>query len=320
MDVCLMIEGQEGVTWDQWLSLALACEEHGFDGLFRSDHYLSFEHPRERGAFDAWTTLAALAAITERVRLGTMVSPVTFRHPSLLAKSVVTVDHASDGRVELGMGGGWFEREHSAYGFPFPPTAERMDILAEQVEIVHRLWDRDEDEVTFRGTHYQLEACPALPRPLQAPHPPLIIGGGAGPRSAALAARWADEYDVVFVDPATARDRRGRVSAACDRIGRDPGEVRFSVFTRVVVGADEEDVRQRATALMERLDQQGDVGAFIDGMRSNMTVGTVEQVLERLEEYADVGVDRVYMQHLVHEDLETVVLIGTEVVPEAAAL
>jgi F420-dependent oxidoreductase-like protein len=320
MDVCLVIEGQEGVTWDQWLSLALACEEHGFDGLFRSDHYLSFEHPRERGAFDAWTTLAALAAITERVRLGTMVSPVTFRHPSLLAKSVVTVDHASDGRVELGMGGGWFEREHSAYGFPFPPTAERMDILAEQVEIVHRLWDWDEDEVTFRGTHYQLEACPALPRPLQDPHPPLIIGGGAGPRSAALAARWADEYDVVFVDPATARDRRGRVSAACERIGRDPGEVRFSVFTRVVVGADEDELRQRAAALMESLDEQGDVEAFIDGMRSNMTIGTVEQVLGRLEEYAKVGVDRVYMQHLVHDDLETVALIGTEVVPEAAAL
>ena len=320
MDVCLMIEGQEGVTWDQWLSLALACEEHGFDGLFRSDHYLSFEHPRELGAFDAWATLAALAAITERIRLGTLVSPVTFRHPSLLAKSVVTVDHASDGRVELGMGAGWFEREHRAFGFPFPPTAERIDILAEQVEIVHRLWDRDEDEVTFHGSHYRLEGCSALPRPLQDPHPPLIIGGSAGPRSAALAARWADEYDVVFADPATARDRRDRISAACEGIGRDPGEVRFSVMTRVVVGADDTDVKQRATALMERLDEQGDVEAFIEGMRSNMTIGTVEQVLERLEEFAKAGADRVYMQHLVHEDVETVALIGAEVVPEAAAL
>ena len=195
-----------------------------------------------------------------------------------------------------------------------------MDILAEQVEIVHRLWDRDEDEVTFAGTHYRLEACSALPRPLQDPHPPLIIGGGAGRRSTALAARWADEYDVVFVDPGTARDRRGRVSAACEAIGRDPGEVRFSLLTRVVVGEDEREVNQRATALMERLDEQGDIEAFIDGMRSNMTVGTVEQVLERLEEYAKAGVDRVFMQHLVHEDLETVALIGTEVVPEAAVL
>jgi len=133
MDVCLMIEGQEGVTWDQWLSLALACEEHGFEGLFRSDHYLSFDHAHERGAFDAWATMAALASITERIRLGTLVSPVGFRHPSDLAKSVVTVDHASDGRVELGMGAGWFEREHRAFGFPFPSDAERMDVLTEQI-------------------------------------------------------------------------------------------------------------------------------------------------------------------------------------------
>lgn len=320
MEVCLMIEGQEGVTWDQWVSLALACEEHGFHGLFRSDHYLSFDHPQERGAFDAWATLAAIGAITERIRLGTMVSPVTFRHPSVLAKSVVTVDHASDGRVELGMGAGWFEREHRAFGFPFPPPDERMDILAEQVEIVHRLWDRDEDEVSFQGTHYRLEACPALPKPLQDPHPPLIIGGGAGPRSAALAARWADEYDVVFVDPATARQRHARVSAACEAIDRDPGDVRFSLLTRVVVGANEQEVKRRAAALIDRLDEQGDVQAFIDGMRANMTVGTVEEVLERLEEYAGAGVERVFMQHLVHDDLETVALIGRELIPEAAGL
>jgi F420-dependent oxidoreductase-like protein len=320
MDVCLMIEGQEGVTWNQWVSLALACEEHGFDGLFRSDHYLSFDHPRERGAFDAWTTLAALGALTERIRLGTLVSPVTFRHPALLAKSVVTVDHASDGRVELGMGAGWFEREHGAYGFPFPPTADRMDLLAEQVEIVHRLWDRDEDEVTFEGGHYRLDACSALPKPLQDPHPPLIIGGGAGPRSAALAARWADEYDVVFVDPATARDCGERISAACEGIGRDPTEVRLSMLSRVVVGANERDLGQRATALMDRLGEQGDVDAFLDGMRSSMTVGTVDQVLERLQEYRYAGVERVFLQHLMHEDLEMVALIGSDVIPEAADL
>jgi F420-dependent oxidoreductase-like protein len=320
MDVCLMIEGQEGVTWDQWVSLANACEEHGLDGLFRSDHYLSFEHPRERGAFDAWATLAALGALTERIRLGTMVSPVTFRPPALLAKSVVTVDHASEGRVELAMGAGWYEREHRAYGFPFPPVADRMGILEEQVEIVHRLWDRDEDEVSFEGTHYRIEACSALPKPVQEPHPPLIIGGGAGPRSAALAARWADEYNVVFVDPANARASWERVTAACETIGRDPGEMRLSLLTRVVVGADEREVRQRASALMDRLDEQGDVETFIEGMRANMTVGTVDQVLERLGDYAGAGVERVFMQHLVHEDLEAVELIGREVVPEVADL
>lgn len=315
MDICLMIEGQEGVTWDQWLSLARACEEHGFEGLFRSDHYLSFGHPGERGSLDAWATLAALGAATERIRLGTMVSPVTFRHPAVLAKSVVTVDHATGGRVELGMGAGWFEREHSAYGFPFPPTAARMDILAEQVEIVHRLWDRKKDEVTFEGKHYRLESCPALPKPLQEPHPPLILGGGAGPRSAALAARWADEYDIVFADPATARGCRDRISAACEAIGRDPGEVRLSLLSRTLVGANQQDFRQRVSALMDRQGEHGDAEAFISELQTNQIVGTVDQVLERLEEYAKAGVGRVLMQHLVHEDLEMVALIGREIIP-----
>src|SRR5262245_1867469 len=277
MEICLMIEGQEGVTWDQWLSLALACEEHGFDGLFRSDHYLSFEHPKERGAFDAWATLAALASITERIRLGTLVSPGGFRHPSQLAKSVVTVDHASDGRAELGLGAGWFEREHRAFGFPFPSDMERMEVLEEQVEIVHRLWDRDLEQVDFEGRHYRLEACTSLPRPLQDPHPPLIVGGGAGPRSAALAARWADEYNVVSVVPAAARSKRDRVAAACEQVGRDPAEVRFSVMTRLLVGADEEGVRRNATALMERTGEDGDVDAFVDEMRETMIAGTVGQ-------------------------------------------
>jgi F420-dependent oxidoreductase-like protein len=318
MDVCLMIEGQEGVTWDQWLSLALACEEHGFEGLFRSDHYLSFDHAHERGAFDAWATMAALASITERIRLGTLVSPVGFRHPSDLAKSVVTVDHASDGRVELGMGAGWFEREHRAFGFPFPSDAERMDVLTEQIEIVHRLWS--EDQVDFEGRHYRLEACTSLPRPLQEPHPPLIVGGSAGPRSVALAARWADEYNVVFVDPDTARTYRGRIEAACEAIGRDPNEVRFSVMTRLLIGADEDDLRRRAAELMERIDEDGDVDAFIEGMKPTMTAGTVEQVLERLREFTAVGAERVMFQHLVHDDLETVALIGREILPQAASL
>jgi len=320
MEICLMIEGQEGVTWDQWLSLARACEEQGFDGLFRSDHYLSFEHPKERGAFDAWATLAALASITERIRLGTLVSPGGFRHPSQLAKSVVTVDHASDGRAELGLGAGWFEREHRAFGFPFPSTGERMEVLEEQVEIVHRLWDRDLDQVDFDGRHYRLESVTSLPWPLQDPHPPLIVGGGAGPRSAALAARWADEYNVVFVDPTEARASRERVAAACEKIDRDPAEVRLSVMTRLVVGENDDDLRRNATALMERMGEEGDVDAFVDGMRENMTAGTVEQVLERLGEFAQAGAERVMFQHLVHDDLETVALIGRAIVPEAASL
>src|SRR5438093_13761240 len=154
-----MIEGQEGVTWEQWLALAGACEKHGVGTLFRSDHYVSFSAPDRAGSLDAWTTIAALAARTETLRLGTLVSPATFRHPSVLAKSVVTADHVSGGRVELGMGAGWHDGEHRAFGFPFPAPSERVSMLAEQIEVVHRLWDRDEDRVTFEGSYYQVRDC-----------------------------------------------------------------------------------------------------------------------------------------------------------------
>jgi F420-dependent oxidoreductase-like protein len=320
MDVCLMIEGQEGVTWEQWVALARACEELGYEGLFRSDHYLSFYRPNEVGALDAWGTITALGAVTERIRLGSMVSPVTFRHPAMLAKTVVTADHVSGGRVELGMGAGWFEREHAAFGFPFPPLRERIEMLEEQVEIVHRLWDGDGDEVTFDGAHYRLEACPPLPRGVQEPHPWLIVGGGAGPRSAAIAARWADEYDVVYVDPAGVRERMDRISAACEAIGRDPSSLRRSLLSKAIVGADEDEVRRRAAELMAWQNEDGDVDAFLEDLRATHIAGTVEQVLERLAEFAAAGIQRVLVHQLVHEDLESVALIGREIVPAAAAL
>jgi F420-dependent oxidoreductase-like protein len=320
MDICLMIEGQEGVTWEQWVKLARACDELGYEGLFRSDHYLSFSHPTERGALDAWATIAALGAITERIRLGALVSPVTFRHPAMLAKSVVTADHASGGRVELGMGAGWFEREHEAFGFAFPPVSERMDVLTEQVEIVHRLWGADGDTVTFEGAHYRLDDCPALPLPFQDPHPPLIIGGDAGPRSVALAARWADEYDIVYVDPATAKQRVDRVSAACEAIGRDPGEVRRSLLTKFVVGEDDGEVRRRAAELVAWQGEDGDVDAAVDDLMAHHVGGTPEQALERLAAFAGAGIERVFAHVLVHGDVDEVALIGEAIVPEAASL
>jgi F420-dependent oxidoreductase-like protein len=320
MQICLMIEGQEDVGWEQWMSLALACEEHGFDGLFRSDHYLSFGHPTEYGSLDAWATLAALGRVTGRIRLGTLVSPATFRHPSVLAKSATTVDHASGGRVELGMGAGWFEGEHRAYGFPFPPPKERMSILEEQVEIVHRLWDRDEDAVTFTGRHYQLEDCHALPRPVQEPHPPLLIGGDAGPRSSRLAARWADEYNTTGANPEECRARRERVSAACEAIGRDPGEIRFSLMNTVIAGTDEKELHGRVRRLLQSRGDDTEPKDWIEKVRDERIIGTTDQVLERLAEYSQAGVDRVMMQHLLHTDLDAVALIGREIIPEAADL
>ena len=320
MRVCLMVEGQEGVGWDQWVALALACEEHGFEALFRSDHYVSFGREAEWGSLDAWATIAALSARTERVRLGTLVSPVTFRHPSQLAKSVVTADHASGGRVELGMGAGWFEREHRAYGFPFPETRERLGILEEQVEIVHRLWDRDEPEVSFEGSHYRLEACRALPKPVQVPHPPLILGGQAGPRAARLAARWADEYNVNMIDPPESRRRRQALDRACERAGRDPASLPMSLMTFALVGSDRKELEARAARLLDRQGNNGDPGAYLAGMGSNRIAGTVDEVVSRLADYAEAGVRRVMLQHLLHDDLEAVALIGSEIIPGVAGL
>jgi F420-dependent oxidoreductase-like protein len=318
MRVCLFIEGQENVTWDQWLALAKGSEEHGFEALFRSDHYLSFGHSSEWGTLDAWATISALASQTERIHLGTLVSPVTFRHPSVLAKSVVTVDHASGGRVELAMGTGWNEPEHRAYGLPFPPMAARVEMLEEQVEIVHRLWDRD--EVRFEGKHYRLEGVHALPKPLQQPHPNLIVGGEANLRSAALAARWADEYNMNFVPPETCRRGRERLDAACEAIGRDPRSLVMSLANTTVVGEDRSDLEARASRLMERRGQDGEVGAFIDEWKQDRIVGTTPEVLDRLAEFADTGVERVMLQHLLHDDLEAVELIGREIIPAVASL
>ena len=195
MRVCLMIEGQESVSWEDWLALARACDESPIDALFRSDHYLSVMGRGDRGSLDAWATIAGLAAVTSDLRLGTLVSPATFRHPSVLAKNVVTADHISGGgRIELGMGAGWLEAEHAAYGLPFPPVGERFELLEEQIEIVRRQWD--EGPLEFEGDHYKLSGN-ALPKPLSPPN--LIVGGRAQPRSLRLAAHWADEYNLVMM-------------------------------------------------------------------------------------------------------------------------
>ena len=311
-----MVEGQEDVSWEQWLALARACEDGGLEGLFRSDHYASVSGFLERGSLDAWTTLAALAARTERIRLGSMVSPVTFRHPSLLAKAVATADHVSGGRVELGIGAGWNELEHRVYGFPFPATPERMERLAEQLEIVCRQWT--EEEFDFDGRHYRLEGCRALPKPVQQPRPPIIVGGSARRGTIEPAVRFADEYDTVYASPAECRERRRRLDEACERAGRDPVTLRFSVMTACIVGSDSDEVRERVRRVMERVGADGDVEAFVRRWGESRAVGTVDEVVERLRELEDAGVERIYLQHLVHEDLEAVQLIGAEVVPAVA--
>jgi F420-dependent oxidoreductase-like protein len=319
MRIALMIEGQEDVSWSDWAALADACEEFGIEALFRSDHYMSFADADRREAHEAWTTIAALAARTTRVRLGTCVSPATFRHPATLAKTVATIDHVSGGRVELGLGAGWFAGEFSAFGFPFPDPAERQDILEEVVEVLCGLWT-DESPFSFSGHHFHLEACRSRPRPVQRPHPPVIIGGNAGPRSAALAARWADEYNVNNVDPSRVERQRAQLATACESIARDPGSLRLSVLANLLVGTSTADLHARAARLMERDRASGSPSDFVDGRGPETLTGTPDQVLDQIDQYARVGVDRMMLQHWLHRDLDTVELIGRHIRPEAERL
>jgi F420-dependent oxidoreductase-like protein len=311
VEVCLMVEGQEGVTWEQWVALAGACEEHGIPALFRSDHYLNLDGKLERGSLDAWGTINALAAVTSTLRLGTMVSPATFRHPSELAKLVVTADHVSGGRIELGLGAGWHEREHEAFGFPFAPQRKRIDVLEEQLQIVLGSWG--EEPFSFQGAHYRLKELQAEPKPVQKPHPPLIMGGLAGPRSARMAARYADEYNTVFPSVDDIRERKARVDEACDRAGRDP--LPFSIMTAVVVGADQDDLADRARRLAERRGEDAD---YVSDPPHGWVVGTVEQAAEQLSELGQSGVSRIMCQHVRGDDLELVALLGREVAPRVA--
>src|SRR5579875_607982 len=302
MDLCLMIEGQEGVTWEQWMALAQACERHGIPALFRSDHYMNLDgrHP-ERGSLDAWGTVCALAAVTETLQLGTLVSPVTFRHPSNLARLVATADRISGGRVTLGLGAGWHEREHEAHGFSFPPTGERVDMLAEQLETVLGSWSQH--PFSFEGRHYRLRELDAQPAPVQQPHPPLVMGGNAGPRTAALAARFADEYNTVFPTLEQVHERRARIEAACERAGRRP--IPFSVMTGVLVGADERELHARAARLSARVGGP----SVLEQPPAGWVIGVVDRAAEQLRALRDAGVARVFCQHLLHDDLEAVALL-----------
>ncbi len=305
-----MIEGQEGVSWQEWVQIAQACERHAVPALFRSDHYMNLDggHP-ERGALDAWGTICALAALTTELELGTMVSPATFRHPSVLARLVVTADQISGGRVSLGLGAGWHEREHEAHGFPFADTRTRMRVLEEQLEIVHGTWTKSPFD--FAGQHYTLKGLRAEPRPIRQPHPPLIMGGDAGPRSAALAAKWADEYNTAFATAEQARERREAVDRACERAGREP--IPFSVMTAVVVGRDQHELSERVGRLAKKIGSEPD--QLLREPPPSWVIGTIDRATEQLAALRDAGVARVMCQHLVHTDLDAIALLGDELAP-----
>jgi alkanesulfonate monooxygenase SsuD/methylene tetrahydromethanopterin reductase-like flavin-dependent oxidoreductase (luciferase family) len=302
MRLALMIEGQEGVRWPQWLALARACEDAGLDGLFRSDHYSGFIGG-DGGSMDAWSTVTALAAVTKRIKLGTLVSPATFRHPSLLARMVASASQISGGRVELGFGAGWNEDEHRQAGFPFPPTRERFALFAEQLEILRLSWAGERFD--FSGANYELRD--AQPRPLPLGHLHLIVGGQGMPGTIGPAARFADEYNTAFASPQEAARRRALVDEACAAAGREP--IAVSLMARCVVGEDRAALERRRSRLREIAadDPFADPEIAIEG--------TVDEVLERLAEFEAAGVERVMLRHLAVDDLEMVELLGREVLP-----
>jgi alkanesulfonate monooxygenase SsuD/methylene tetrahydromethanopterin reductase-like flavin-dependent oxidoreductase (luciferase family) len=290
MRLALMIEGQEGVSWEDWLALARACEEHGVEALFRSDHYLSQTDPA-RAALDAWTVLAALAARTERVELGTLVSPVTFRPPAVLANASLTAFEISGGRVSLGMGTGWMEAEHEAFGFPFPEMKTRLQWLEEQIQAVRRFWgDR--------------------------PHPRLIVGGSGRSGTIGPAAKWADEYNTVMATPEECAERRQRLAQACEREGRAP--IPLSLMTACAIGRTPAEAKERIHRRLERAGQQADPDEYRQQRRDVAILGTLDEAAERLRAYERAGVERVMLQHLDHRDVEMIALIGRELAPAVA--
>lgn len=308
MRLCVFVEPQLGATYDDQLRVARHTEECGFEGFFRSDHFLTMgSRDGLPGPTDAWITLGALARETSRIRLGTLVSAATFRLPGPLAIIVAQVDEMSGGRIELGLGTGWYEAEHTAYGIPFPPLGERFERLTEQLEIITGLWSTPVGSTyDFHGTHYQLTDSPALPKPVQSPHPPVIVGGSGTRRTPALAARFAAEYNAAFPTVDAARERFDAVRLACEQVGRDADSVTYSAALMVCCGRTEAEVRRRAEALgrdPETLRQRGAI------------VGTPGEVVEQLRAYEKVGASRLFLQILDMSDLDHLDVIASEVAP-----
>jgi F420-dependent oxidoreductase-like protein len=306
VELRIFTEPQQGATYLDLLAMAQAAEVLGFNGFFRSDHYLKMGSGSGLpGPTDAWVTLSGLARETRTIRLGTLVSSATFRLPGPLAITVAQVDQMSGGRIEFGLGAGWFEDEHSAYAIPFPPLGERFDRLREQLQIITGLWHTPVGSVfDFEGRHYRLQGAPALPKPVQA-RVPIIIGGGGKHRTPRLAALFAAEYNLAFKSIAQFREQRDRVRAACDVIGRDPDSIVFSAALVVCCGQRVSDFKRRARVL----------GVEPEVLRATGAAGLPRQVAETLRAWRDAGATRMYLQMLDVHDLDQLQVIAEQVAP-----
>lgn len=309
-DFRVFVEPQQGASYADQLAVAQTAERAGYSAFFRSDHYVAMAGDGLPGPTDSWVTLAGLARETTSIRLGTMVTSATFRYPGPLAISVAQVDEMSGGRVELGLGAGWFEAEHKAYAIPFPPLGERFDRLTEQLEILTGLWTTPAgDTFDYSGKHYEITDSPALPKPVQTPHPPIIIGGGGAKRTPALAARFADEFNIPFVPLETLTEQYARVAAAVENAGRAKDSLTYSAAFVVCVGRDDSEIARRAEA----------IGREVDELRSNSpAVGTPAEVVDKLGPFLEAGAQRIYLQVLDQSDLEHIEFFAEQIIPQVS--
>jgi F420-dependent oxidoreductase-like protein len=308
MKLRIFTEPQQGADYQTLRNVALAAEELGFDAFFRSDHYLKMGNVSGLpGPTDAWATLAGLAIETSRIRLGTLMSAATFRLPGPLAIMVAQVDQMSGGRVEFGLGTGWFEAEHAAYGIPFPSLGERFDLLEEQLTVITGLWGTPDGQTfSFDGEHYRVSDSPGLPKPAQRPCPPVLLGGAGARRTPRLAARFADEFNVPFRSLADSAAGFARVRETCEAAGRYPSSMIFSVAQTVCCGKDEAEFRRRAAA----------IGEEPEDLRANGIGGTPGEVMAKIAEFAEIGAERVYLQVLDLGDLSHLELLASDVLPQ----
>lgn len=306
MELRVFTEPQQGASYDELLSVAQKSEHLGFGAFFRSDHFVAMDGDGLPGPTDAWTTLAGIARETTSIRLGTLMTSATFRLPGLLAIQAAQVDQMSGGRVELGLGAGWFETEHTAYGIDFPSGRERFDRFAEQLAIITGLWETPQSQAfNYAGDHYQLSDSPALPKPVQSPRPPVLVGGFGKNRTPALAAQYANEFNVPFGSLEQNTQQFARVRAACEAHGRDPDDLTYSSALVVCCGADETEVGRRAAA----------IGREPAELRENGLAGTPDEVVAKIQQFAAAGSQRIYLQTLDLSDLDHLELVAAKVMP-----
>lgn len=312
MRFALMIEPQQGLSYDDQLALARLAERVGFEAMFRSDHYRSFLGSAGQATTDAWTVLAGLARETQRIRLGVLVSPVTFRHPGSFAKVVTTVDEMSGGRVEVGVGAGWNDLEHSQLGLPFPDIRHRADLMEDELQILHGLWDGP-DLWSFEGKQVRVDGAVFYPKPVQQPHPPIIVGGEGSPRSLRMAARWADEYNMSSSGPDACAAAFARLDDECRRIGRDPSTIGRSAMSGLLIGADEAELDRRAAAQIKTVGAPGtDPLAWLEERRPRWVLGTPDRARAMVARFEAAGVQRIMLQDMMPLDHAMIELAAAE--------